>query len=105
MTDKLNKFLESTKPLQGLLALVIIVSGAIVWIRISAQNAVLDEKFLATLAARVRPTCIFDSRGAVEADFGASDYIEDIQVIPEPKDYAKNHKSCYYDYTGIAEQG
>src|ERR1039458_4205926 len=63
------------------------IYGAVVWIRSSAQNAVLDEKFLATLAARVRPACIFDSHGAIEADLGAGEYIEDIRVIPAPQIY------------------
>jgi hypothetical protein len=48
----------------------------------------LDETFLTTLAARVRPVCIFDSDGAIEADLGAMEYIEDIHVIPNPQIYS-----------------
>src|SRR5260221_1492580 len=44
----------------------------------------LDEKFLATLSSRVRPVCIFDSRGTIEADLGGGEYIQDIQVTPLP---------------------
>jgi hypothetical protein len=63
------------------------IAGFTAWVHYSAQQAVLDEKFLATLAARVRPTCIFNSRGAIEADLGADQYIDDIQVIPAPSIY------------------
>lgn len=65
--------------------------GAIVglknWVEQTAQQAVLDENFLSTLAKRVRPACVFNSNGAIEADFGASDYIQDIRVIPKPKEF------------------
>lgn len=91
MTKKLKEFLERVKPWQGFIAIVVGVVGAIygttAWIRTSAQNAVLDEKFLATLTFRVRPVCIFDTRGAIEADLGASEYIYGIRVIPAPQIY------------------
>ena len=91
MHPKLKKLLEQIEPWHVLGALVIgIVTGfcsTIGWIHSSAQNAVLDEKFLATLAAHVRPACIFDSNGTIEADLGAEEYIEDIQVTPVPQKY------------------
>ena len=68
----------------------------------------LDEKFLGTLAARIRPSCIFNSRGAIEADFGAGDYIDGITVVPQPKVYgysitikAKRHLAYAPLVTGI----
>lgn len=78
---------KRTKWVVELSALVVVIYGAVWWVHKSAQDAVLDEKFLATLAARIRPSCIFDSNGSVEADFGASEYIKDIIVTPQPKSY------------------
>jgi hypothetical protein len=72
MIRSLKRFLDRVGPLQGLITLILLVAGvmygAAAWIHKTAQDAVLDEKFLATLAARVRPTCIFNSQGAIEAD-------------------------------------
>ena len=89
--EKLKGFLKRIEPWRGVVAIIVAVVGtlygAITWIRNSAQNAVLDEKFLATLAARVRPACIFDSREAIEADLGAGEYIQDIRVKPAPQIY------------------
>ena len=91
MTEQLKGFLARIEPWKGVAgvvtAIVVGFYGATAWVRTSAQNAVLDEKFLATLAARVRPACIFDSHGAIEADLGAGEYIEDIRVIPAPRMY------------------
>jgi hypothetical protein len=112
MTTLIGKFLERISPLQGLIALIVLLAGLIygatAWIQKTARDAVLDEKFLATLAARVRPACIFDSRGAVEADLGAGEYIEDIQVKPAPAVYgyeviikAKRHLAYAPLITGI----
>lgn len=76
----------------GILAAVLIgiCSGIITtfgFIRGWAQSAVQNEKFLGTLAAQVRPTCIFDSRGTLLNQFGTEDYISNILVTPIPKDY------------------
>ena len=88
-TSKAKKWIERVEPWHWLagsiIAVVLGIYGVIAFVRSEAQNAVLNEKFLATLAARVRPSCIFDSRGAIEADLGAGDYVEDIQVIPVPQ--------------------
>src|SRR5713226_9020333 len=70
-----------------MLGLVLGIYSTVVWIRTSARSAVLDEKFLTTLAARVRPSCIFNSREAIEADFGAREYIDDIRVIAVPESF------------------
>ena len=90
-TSKAKKWIERVEPWHWLagsmIAVVLGIYGAIAFVRSEAQNAVLNEKFLATLAARVRPSCIFDSRGAIEADQGASEYVEDIQVVPAPQVY------------------
>ncbi len=91
MTERLKGFLKQVEPWRGVAALIVAIVvgfyGAAAWVHSSARNAVLDEKFLATLAARVRPTCIFNSSGAIEADLGAGEYIEDIRVIPAPQIY------------------
>ena len=91
MSGKLKGFLKQIEPWQVLLALVATIVGTILgahaWVRNVAQDAILDEKFLSTLAARVRPTCIFDSRGAIETDLGVSDYIQDLKVTANPTNY------------------
>jgi hypothetical protein len=90
MNDKSNRMALWKNAAAIIITVVGVISGiagAATWIHHSAQQAVLDEKFLATLTARVRPTCIFDSHGSIEADLGAGDYIEDIKVTPEPKIY------------------
>ncbi len=91
MTDKLKTLLKRVEPWQGVVAIIVAIVGAMygamAWVRTSAQNAVLEEKFLATLAARIRPVCIFDSRGAIEADLGAGEYVQDIHVTPAPQIY------------------
>lgn len=57
MTEKLQRFLDAVKPWQALAAIIAVILGgyfaATAWVRTSAQNAVLNEKFLSTLAARV----------------------------------------------------
>ena len=82
----INAIRDSIEPWYKFAAIVIGVVSALyaatIWVQNTAQKAVLNEKFLATLATQVRPTCIFDSRGAIEADLGASEYIEEILVRP-----------------------
>lgn len=65
-------------------AIWVVGYNAIVFIQTKAQEAVLNEKFLANLATRVRPTCVFNSRGSVEAAAGFEDYVADINVAPLP---------------------
>jgi hypothetical protein len=69
------------------LGLVTGVGGTWLNIRSAARDAVTEEKFLAELAARVRPTCIFDGNGAILSDLGASEMIESIAVKHVPQDY------------------
>ena len=82
------------EPLQKFIALVLGLVLAFfstrAWIQNTARNAVLDEKFLATLSGRVRPLCIFNSNGSVETDLGASDYVEEIKIAPNPPAYGFN---------------
>jgi hypothetical protein len=91
MTNSIKLLLKRIEPWQVLAALVVSIGlgllSAKAWVHSEAKDAVLDEKFLATLSARVRPTCIFNSRGAIEADAGAAEYIEDIRVIQAPQIY------------------
>lgn len=89
MTEKLKKFLKLIEPWHVLVTLIVLVVGGILganaWVRSVAQDSVLEEKFLARLAEHVRPTCIFNSRGAIEANLGAEEYIEDVRVTPAPQ--------------------
>ena len=112
MTGKLKTLLKQIEPWHVLLTLLVFVIGGILaanaWVQKVAHDAVLEERFLATLAARVRPVCIFDSRGAIEADLGAMEYIEDIHVIPAPQIYgfevvikAKRHLAYAPLVTGL----
>jgi hypothetical protein len=91
MTEKLKALLKRTEPWQAIVAIILgivgAMYGAMAWVRTSAQNVVLEEKFLGTFAARIRPVCIFDSRGTMLADLGAGEYVQDIQVTPVPKIY------------------
>ena len=91
MQTKWKQFYATLEPWQKLLAIVVALVtgfyGVTTWVRKEARDAVSDEKFLATLSGRVRPSCIFNSRGAIEADAGAGEYIEDIRVIPAPQIY------------------
>ena len=81
----LPKRFEPLEKFIGLvLGLVLAFLSARAWVQDTARNAVLDEKFLTTLSGRVRPVCIFNSSGAIETDLGASDYIEEIKVAPNP---------------------
>jgi hypothetical protein len=104
----LKRLLRRAELWLGLAGLIGVIYGLGAWIHRSAQSAVLEEKFLATLAARIRPACIFNSRGAIEADFGAGDYIDGIEVVPQPKVYgysitikAKRHLAYAPLVTGI----
>jgi hypothetical protein len=112
MTGKLTKYLKFIEPWHRLVTLLILVVGGIwganAWVKKTAHDAVLEETFLTTLAARVRPVCIFDSNGAIEADLGAMEYIEDIHVIPAPQIYgfevvvkAKRHLAYAPLITGL----
>lgn len=69
------------------LGLVAGVGGTWLNIRSAARDAVTEEKFLSELAARVRPACIFDSKGAILSDVGASEMIESIAVKNVPQEY------------------
>ena len=64
------------------LALGILGTGATAWfnIRNAAREAVTEEKFLGELAARVRPSCVFDQRGAIVIDSGAGKLFESIDA-------------------------
>jgi hypothetical protein len=44
------------------------IYGATAWVGNTARDAVLNEAFLATLSKRVRPICVFDSKGSVKLD-------------------------------------
>ncbi len=85
---KLKPRVELWKFFTGLVC-GLILAGVTMYahIRTSAQNAVQTEAFLRTLAAQVRPTCIFDSHGTLIDDFGAGDYIENIHVTPNLTNY------------------
>jgi len=67
----------------------VMCAGVTMWfnIRSAARDAVTEDKFLGELAAQVRPSCIFDSKEAVLADFGANDLIESIKVKEAPQIY------------------
>jgi hypothetical protein len=86
-----KKFIEEVQPWQivagAITAIVLFLIGAHAWVSKVARDAVQEEKFLASLAERVRPTCIFTSREAVEADNGTADYIQKISVTPYPEKY------------------
>jgi hypothetical protein len=85
-------FLWSRKELIGFFFGLLIGSVSVcLWFdaRISnaAREAVLREEFLTRLAKVVRPTCLFDSHGTIEADLGTSDYVRDIRVVLQPSDF------------------
>jgi hypothetical protein len=61
--------------------------GTKTWVESTAEKAVTDEKFLAKLSAQVRPSCIVTSKGAIEADFGAMEHLDDVRVILHPQVY------------------
>jgi hypothetical protein len=63
------------------------VISAVGWIQKSAQSAVLSDQFLATLASKVRPTRVFNSDKTIDYDVGTQDYIDDIEVVPDPTIY------------------
>lgn len=112
MTSKLKVLLKKLEPWPAVFGLVAAIGGGILgadaWVKKVARDAILDERFLATLATRVRPICIFDTQGAIEADLGAMEYIEDIHVTPLPKVYgyqvvikAKRHLAYAPVVTGL----
>ena len=90
-TSILRAQLKRIAPWQAFIGVLALILGAFFgaesWVQKVARDAILDERFLATLASRVRPVCIFDSHGAIEADLGAMEYIEDIKVNPVPKNF------------------
>lgn len=53
----------------------------------AAREAVLNEEFLSRLAKSVRPTCVFDSKGTIEVNLGADDYIDHIAISLQPAAY------------------
>lgn len=68
--------------LLGVVATVVGVAwGATAYIKSTAENAVLHEQFLATLSKRVRPSCIVNSKGTVEAELGAEEYIDGFKIV------------------------
>lgn len=85
---KLADWLSSWQLLVGVIIGLATGVGA-TWlnIRSAARDAVTDERFLGSLAEKVRPTCIFDSKGAILSDVGASDLIDSISVKHVPENY------------------
>jgi hypothetical protein len=61
--------------------------SSVLWIRASARNAVLGDAFLGKLSERIRPSCIFDSHGSIEADMGTGEYVESLTVTPVQRIY------------------
>ena len=59
-----------------LLGLFGLLFGALVYVKTAAREAVLDESFLSKLSGRVRPILIFSSKGTIDLDLGATEYIE-----------------------------
>lgn len=89
---QVSNFLWSRKELIGFLIGLLVGSGSVyLWfdarITSAAREAVLSEEFLNKLAKIVRPTCLFDSNGTIEADLGTSDYVEKIRVVFQPSAY------------------
>ena len=56
-------------------------------IRDEARAAVLDDSFIAKLAEKARPTRVFCSDKTTEYDSGTQEFIDDIESIPNPKEY------------------
>jgi hypothetical protein len=65
------------------------IYGAAFWIEDKARAAVMDEAFLEKLSKQVRPICVVNSRGSIEVDLGASEYIdtEKIRIAPVPESF------------------
>ena len=63
----------------------VIFGGVTMWfnIRSAARDAVTDEKFLGELAAKVRPSCVFNFQGAIMTEVGSAEYIGPINVRRE----------------------
>jgi hypothetical protein len=49
------------------------------------EQYVHTDEFLKKLSDNVRPSCIFDQKGAIIVDMGAMSHIENIEVSPTPK--------------------
>ena len=83
-TAKVRKLQVTVEPWQWLVAtILVVVSGYFgfqAWIRSVATDAVLNEKFLGELAAKVRPSCVFDFNGSILAEVGTQDYVSRIRV-------------------------
>jgi hypothetical protein len=78
-TWRLESWLEKIKPWHTLAGLIASIIGAVLfakaWVETTARNAVSNEKTLKDLAARIRPTCFFDSHGTIDTDLGAMAYL------------------------------
>lgn len=89
--SKLKAWWEKYEAFWILLGVVITIVGGVLgataYIKSTAENAVLDERFLAKLSAKVRPSCILNSKGTVEADLGAMEYVTDFQIKVVPERY------------------
>jgi hypothetical protein len=85
---RIQDFIDKGQPLTGLAGIILTVASllwaATVWVDSRVEKAVLDEGYLRTLAARVRPSCIVNTRNTVELQHGAEDYIDTVVVTPSP---------------------
>lgn len=84
--DKKDKgFLDRLEPWQKLLGVIAIIVSSFfattAYIKSTAENTVLDEQFLAKLSKKVRPSCIVTSKGTVEAELGAEEYIDGFKIV------------------------
>jgi hypothetical protein len=82
-----QKWTDRIKPWHFLATLILglIGGGLTMWfnIRSAAREAVTEEKFLGELAAKVRPSCIFDFQGAILSELGTAEYIGPISIQRE----------------------
>ena len=60
--------------------------GVLLFIDKRIENRIRDDGFLRKLASALRPSVIFDHKGAILVDQGAMHFIESIDVEPDKND-------------------
>jgi hypothetical protein len=88
-TDSMTKtFLARAAAFTVSLATLLgVIYGFGLYVDSRVEHALRDESFLRRLSARVRPSLIFNEKGAILVDSGALEYITEIKTTITEKDF------------------
>lgn len=77
MRDKTKTLFQFSLTIVGI---VVAMYGFHTYIDFRIESALQDEETLRSISSKVRPSCIFNEKGAILVDLGAMDHIDEIEL-------------------------